>query len=120
MMKFGGSKARSYQLLGDVIHAQNTFLGIFNPNTFQKGPISQDLSRTVEEQARLSNKGILLIDLDDINYLTTKIYRLGQRKAVQLLEFFGSINDVRRAKTEELQEVPGIGEKLAHRIKTEL
>ncbi len=42
---------------------------------------------------------------------------LGEKKRKELLRYFGSVEKIRAASMEELMKVPGIGEKLARRIK---
>ena len=42
---------------------------------------------------------------------------LGEKKRKELLRYFGSVDRIKSASVEELMKVPGIGEKLARRIK---
>jgi excinuclease ABC subunit C len=42
---------------------------------------------------------------------------MGEKRKNQLLSKFKSIEDIRKAEVEELKQIPGIGEKTAHKIK---
>ncbi|TYB32019.1 MAG: excinuclease ABC subunit UvrC [Candidatus Mcinerneyibacterium aminivorans] len=46
-----------------------------------------------------------------------KIKGIGKKKAETVLDFFGTVNNLKRAGIDEIKKVPGVGEELAKRIK---
>ena len=62
---------------------------------------------------KLRDKEMIKSKLDDIQ-------GIGEKKKQLLLKKFGSVEEIKRANLEELEEIKGINEDLAKRIKKEL
>ena len=92
--------------------------GIPDPQNIPKGSASLRLLQQIRDEAhrfavefhrKLRAKRTLTSELDGIP-------GLGKVKKEALLKRFGSVRSIREASPEELQEVPGIGPKLARKV----
>ena len=116
-LSFGGPKAWAYkQLSGNLAHKLNLVMGV----KVQKSFILPKLKSHRDDQQYLIVDGNSFIDTADIEYIANKVKWLGKPKAVQLLQEFGSIDNIRRAGVLELQKIEGIGQTLSNRIKESL
>ncbi|HIE03565.1 MAG TPA: excinuclease ABC subunit C, partial [Candidatus Latescibacteria bacterium] len=92
--------------------------GIPEPQNIPKGSASLRLLQQIRDEAhrfavefhrKLRSKRTLTSELDSIP-------GLGKVRKEALLERFGSVRSIREAPPEDLQEVPGIGPKLARKV----
>ena len=118
-LNFGGPKAWAYEILSDAIELGTKVFGIYNPDASYSGPISDEISRTVEEEAFNIIDGEF-IDFDEVLCIASRVDKLGNKRAIKLLRVFGSIRSIRSAGIDQLKKIQGIGPILAKRIKENL
>lgn len=108
-LTFGGSRATSYrQLANSITYRVKLAVGADKNTSFIISERNQDKPLLFSDSK--------FIDVSDLEYLEKKIYKLGRKNAIRLLQEFGSIDKIRKADKTQLKEIRGIGKKLASRI----
>lgn len=111
-LSYGGRNAWAYKKLTRDIDIQSKILSLFGADNRS---LELELRQIDSRQTSMIIEGEF-IDLGDVRYLTKRIKRLGEKKALKLLVQYGSIDRIRNANVMELVMIDGIGEKLAKRI----
>lgn len=115
-LTYGGRNAWAYKKLDRGIELRNKFLSLL---VSEDPPLEFELAQIDEEQASFIVEGEF-IDLADVKNLAGKIKRLGEKRALKLIKYFGTIDRIKKANIIELKMIGGIGDTLAKRIRADL